>query len=291
MNNRTIRPTKTFASVALLALLALSAAPLVAQEPERPVHEGAARVFAIRPHAGMERQFEDGYRRHLDWHRQAGDPWAWYLWQVTNGERAGLYVDGTFEHRWSDFDAAVDPAGDGADNDVNVEPFAARPWNAAWRRLGATDGDFAALAERSRYLLVVEYRLRPDSAARVFDALDRARAVHPVALSSGTGDPASSPAWFALASGGEGPALVLVAPLPRWSGMSPLAPDPLLVALEALEPARRDGDASRLYRAITSAATSVRSEIWRFRPDLSVCRDAATHCHATVAARAVGADR
>ena len=46
-------------------------------------------------------QFADGYRRHLDWHTRAGDPWAWYMWRVSNGERAGLYVDGTFSHAWS----------------------------------------------------------------------------------------------------------------------------------------------------------------------------------------------
>src|SRR5438105_4346751 len=91
------------------------------------------RTFELRARPGFENQLDEGYRRHLDWHRGAGERWAWYLWEVTNGDRAGWYVDGTFGHAWADFDSSVDPPGDAANNDLNVEPFATRAANQDWR--------------------------------------------------------------------------------------------------------------------------------------------------------------
>src|ERR1044072_3583084 len=34
-----------------------------------------ARIAVLRPHDGDTVDFEAGYIRHLDWHRQAGDKW------------------------------------------------------------------------------------------------------------------------------------------------------------------------------------------------------------------------
>jgi hypothetical protein len=43
---------------------------------------------------------------------------------LISGERDGMLLDGTFFPQWTDLDAPVSPAGDGADNAVNVEPYA-----------------------------------------------------------------------------------------------------------------------------------------------------------------------
>jgi len=40
--------------------------------------------------------FEAGYRQHLRWHAAHADKLAWFAWYVTNGDRAGAFVDGTF---------------------------------------------------------------------------------------------------------------------------------------------------------------------------------------------------
>jgi hypothetical protein len=101
-----------------LALLLLIAAVAAAQE-----NRMFARITVIAPREGLARQFEEGYKRHLDWHRDAGDRWTWYGWTVATGERLGWFIDGTFDHAAEDFDAAVEPAGDVADNEKNVVPF------------------------------------------------------------------------------------------------------------------------------------------------------------------------
>ncbi len=81
--------------------------------------------FAIwKPHQGQAVDFENGYKRHLEWHRANGDRWSWHGWYFISGERYGQFIDATFHHKWSDFDAALKPAEDMGDNRINVFPYA-----------------------------------------------------------------------------------------------------------------------------------------------------------------------
>ena len=85
--------------------------------------------FAYAPHDRA--MFEAGYRRHLEWHRAAGDSLAWFGWDVLVGPRPDVFVDGVFGTPFQALDVRVDPAGDQADAAVNVlahaESVAASP--------------------------------------------------------------------------------------------------------------------------------------------------------------------
>jgi len=81
-----------------------------------------ARISVLRPHDGDTVDFEAGYIRHLEWHRQAKDPWSWYGWTVWAGERQRCFVYATFGHSAAEMDNPVDPAGDERDNIINVTP-------------------------------------------------------------------------------------------------------------------------------------------------------------------------
>jgi hypothetical protein len=83
-----------------------------------------ARLVVWQPRPGMERDFIEGYKRHLQWHRRNQDPWIWHGWTVTFGDRYGYFVDGTFFRTWAELDTPVSPADDAADNAVNVIPYA-----------------------------------------------------------------------------------------------------------------------------------------------------------------------
>src|SRR5687767_11966933 len=82
-----------------------------------------AHVSIWLPKAGNELNFENGYKQHLKWHAVNNDRWDWYGWYVISGDRTGHFIDATFGHPWSDFDHSVNPAGDGADNDLHTVPF------------------------------------------------------------------------------------------------------------------------------------------------------------------------
>ena len=76
-----------------------------------------------KPRAEQAQHFENGYKQHLKWHKDNGDSWSWYGWYVISGARAGLFVDATFNHAWSDFDKPVKPADDRDDNNLHTHPF------------------------------------------------------------------------------------------------------------------------------------------------------------------------
>src|SRR5690606_12816878 len=84
----------------------------------------AAFLFSYRIIPGMERDFFDGYRRHLEWHRSRADSLSWLGWTVVDGPGLGRFVDGAFGIPHRAFDERVDPAGDGADAARNVTAYA-----------------------------------------------------------------------------------------------------------------------------------------------------------------------
>jgi hypothetical protein len=102
---------------AAVALLLLFANLSSAQD-----HNIAA--FSIwKPKEGQEQRFPAGYQQHLLWHQRSGDKWDWYGWYVISGRNFGQFVDATFDHSWNDFNSPVNPAGDGADNNLHTDPF------------------------------------------------------------------------------------------------------------------------------------------------------------------------
>lgn len=94
-----------------------------------------ARIAILRPHDGRTVEFEAGYIRHLEWHRQAKDTWAWYGWTVWAGERQRWFVYATFGHSAAELDSPVSPAEDERDNISNVTPHAQYLGNALYEYL------------------------------------------------------------------------------------------------------------------------------------------------------------
>jgi hypothetical protein len=84
------------------------------------VHGPYARISILRPHDGDTVDFEAGYIRHLEWHRQAKDTWTWFGWTIWAGERQRWFVYATFGHSAESLDNPVSPAEDERDNIFNV---------------------------------------------------------------------------------------------------------------------------------------------------------------------------
>jgi hypothetical protein len=110
--------------VILLRLVVLAA---VISRTLLPIQTGRgpyARIAVLRPHDGHTIDFEAGYVRHLDWHRQARDAWVWYGWTIWAGERQRWFVYASFGHSAASLDSPVAPADDERDNILNVTPHA-----------------------------------------------------------------------------------------------------------------------------------------------------------------------
>src|SRR5262249_22824102 len=84
-----------------------------------------ARIAIMRALDGHSVDWEAGYIRHLEWHRQAKDPFAWYSYSVwASSERQRWIVYATFGHSAAELSNPVAPADDERDNLVNVLPHA-----------------------------------------------------------------------------------------------------------------------------------------------------------------------
>lgn len=174
------------ALVAALAFVAVS--PAWAQS--------YARMVVIVPKSGQAEAFEKGYERHLQWHKGVQDPWTWYGWTFVLGNRINRFMDGTFGHAAADFDAAVQPAADAADNSVNVVPYADFVSHGIYQRMDAMSAG-EPLPDTSPFLSMTTYHIRPGQEAAFEQAVARAR---------GT----SRQTWYRLQAGGEAPQYVLM---------------------------------------------------------------------------------
>jgi hypothetical protein len=180
------------------ALLACGGIPalLSAQTGRGPY----ARIAVLRPHDGKTVDFEAGYIRHLEWHRQVRDPWTWYGWTVWAGERQRWFIYATFGHSAGAFDSSVAPAADERDNIVNVTPHAQFVGNGVYEFLPPLSlGNGTPQPTARHELTTVE--LVPGTAQAFEDAL---RVSQPT-LKGET-------LWYRLIAGGTAPRYVRLRP-------------------------------------------------------------------------------
>src|SRR5258708_5708570 len=84
-----------------------------------------ARIAIMRAIDGHSVDWEAGYIRHLEWHRQAKDPFGWYsysVWASTERQRWIIYA--TFGHTAAELSNPGSPVEDERDNLINVLPHA-----------------------------------------------------------------------------------------------------------------------------------------------------------------------
>lgn len=189
-------------SIAAIAL-SITAQPAAAQTERGPY----ARIAVLRPHDGDTVDFEAGYLRHLEWHRQAGDKWIWYGWNVTFGERQRWFVYASFGHSAASLDNPVSPADDERDNILNVTPHAQFAGNGLYEFLPRLSrGSGVPRASARLELTTVDLHVGAES---TFEA---ALAGNQSALRAET-------LWYRLIAGGASPRYVRLRPQPNLSAV------------------------------------------------------------------------
>ena len=191
-----------FASVSLFLILMVISPLSMAEE----VAGQFARIVVIQPKAGHANEFSAGYKRHLLWHKENKDPWTWHGWTFVLGERIGQFMDGTFGHAVEDFDHAVNPAADAADNSQNVTPHANFVSHGIYQRLEAASTG-AMLPNTSPYMALHTYIVTQGQEA-AFEAAILEFSKH------AKHQPLS---WYRLRVGGPTAQYLLVRPLQSFS--------------------------------------------------------------------------
>lgn len=231
----------------MLMLIASAAAPAK--------DASAAHFYFYRPAAGKSDAFEQGYRRHLEWHRRHRDPLVWYAWTVEDGARAGQFVDASVGEPFAAFDRRVDPAGDGADAVANFMPFAtplAWPTYVLLRELST--GVPLEQRQPGATMQVTVFHVRPGGEPRFERAMLAARR----ALQALPDAPPHT--WYRLVVGGEAPQYMLLVSRENWASYDRFSRN--VSSLLA-----GDGAALADYAAVVRSSDT---ETWRYRPELSL---------------------
>lgn len=219
----------------LLVLLTLSVASL----PAAAQSGGTAHLYAYRVKDGAA--FEEGYRRHLDWHARHKDRLVWYAWYVAAGERANAFVDGTFGTSPGGLAGRPDPKGDADDFRANVgryvESIGDEGWD-LWR-------------EVSRATPWEQHLPKPVVHVFALAVTDRARFEAAIAAR-----PIEGASWYRASGSAPGNYLLIVPANPSDTKPSDIRPDLARIL-------GRDHPALLLAKA-------VRSERWRYAPRLAL---------------------
>jgi hypothetical protein len=201
-----------------LAGALLVATQLLAQTEKGPY----ARIAILRPHDGDTVDFEAGYIRHLEWHRQNKDTWTWYGWTIWAGERQRWFVYATFGHTAASLDSPVSPAEDERDNISNVTPHAQYLGNALYEFLSGLSRGTGEPQPTAR-LELTTVDVMPGS-ERAFEA----------ALGAEQSKLQDETLWYRMIAGGTSPRYVRLRPRPNLSALlnetSPL-PDKLIAKI------------------------------------------------------------
>ena len=201
------------AGVALFALAAGVFAQSGAASSDSD-HGPYARIAFLKPRDGNTVDFEAGYIRHLEWHRQANDPFVWYGWTIWAGERQRWLVYATFGHSAAAFDSAVKPAEDEKDNVANVVPHAEFAGSALYEYLPALSRGTGVPTPA------------PRAEMTTVDLLPGAAKAFETAVASPQSKPSDETLWFRMVAGGPSPRYVRLRPRPNLAAILGAATEP-----------------------------------------------------------------
>ncbi len=218
-----------------------------------------AKFYWVKVKPGMEQKYEEAYKKHVQWHRDQNDPWTWTAFVWETGERSGQYVVRTGEHYWADFDGRGEfEAADTAHAQANLLPL-----------VESVEVSYAeTLPELSRppegqepfpLVQVTQFEIRPEMSyqflsaiKKVRDALDKAE----------WGNPG---VWTRNLAGSAGNVYTVVTFHRNWASLK----EPETSLLGAVEKILGHAETSQLSESFWKCVKSSRSDLVRYRPDLS----------------------
>lgn len=236
------------------ALTSLLAAQPLAAEP-------AGEIGQIYTYRLLDKgAFEVGYRQHLQWHAERKDALVWYAWTVTSGQRAGLFIDGTFGATFAALDRRPDLPGDGANFAATAAPHATALGNETWR-LWRSVSTATPLEDRkpTAVIDIFQISVQPAQAARFEAAL--------AGLAAGRKPGTHGIAWYRIVRGGDMPAYAAIVGRSTWADIEKAGEQfPALLCAAY-------GTAPENAAAVMAEIAAIRTESWSYQPRLSLLPD------------------
>jgi hypothetical protein len=239
-----------------LSVLLLAALSVSAQSQPGNI---AALEFQT-PKNGMVKQYEDGRKQKVAWHKQQNDDQGLYVFETLTGERTGTYIVGRLGLHWADMDKPkVTDAADLAQYQALVGASVEKLTTAYYEYLPKVSNPPTDM--NGKYTEVFTYHIRPghnddfrSGIARGYEARQKMNSP-------------SHYSWYHLVNGGPGGTYVVTIQHANWASMED---DPAVKSLrEDLRAAFGEQEAMSVIDRLNNAIESTYSELIEFRPDLS----------------------
>ncbi|MEX0322873.1 MAG: hypothetical protein AB3N63_11990 [Puniceicoccaceae bacterium] len=245
--------------IGLLTLIGVVLTPvsLISGEDEMKI----GRLYKIKAHPGKSAEFGEALLKHIEWRREANDPWSWWAWQVVNGDELGTMYFYSGEHAWSDLDAYEDFEG-GDHFNATVGPLVAE----ASSMIDTVDEDISHWhpePEKVQYISVIQWQLKPGA---YWDFKEIVGKYHKLLRDN------DHPGYYGFnwtVNGGAGDMVTLLIPYEDWADMAP--PEETMQAM--LFRVLGKEEAMKLDKAFSKTIASTNSMIVKFIPELSVVHE------------------
>lgn len=244
----------------LIALLAALLLGLVSQNVRAQADNNLARIYYVDVKAGHGAEFEAALQKHAQWRKQQGDPWAWMVFQVVNGENLGDFYIRSGDHAWKDFDDYAEfSAKGGADFNTNVTPHI----ESISSLMTAVDMENSNWPQDDRPLnlfSVTTFHLKPGQGPVFNQAVSKAMGVIKEHNRPGY------VGFERVVNGLNSDAVFLVEPYENWAAMQGPEEDlgAFLIRILGQE------DAMKLFQQFDSTYDELESQVLMLRPELSV---------------------
>lgn len=211
------------------------------------------------PKNGMVKQYEDGRKAKVAWHKQQKDATALYVSEILTGEATGSYLVGAFGQHWADFDKPSVPVdADLAEYNKEIAPYVERMTAAYYEFLPKWSSPSNMDA---KYIEVIDFHVRSGKSDDFRSAVERIHEAHDKV------NPTLHYMWYRLDNGGPGGTYVLTIDHANWASFED---DPAIKSTrEALRQAFGEQEAMSVIERLNSSIESTSSEVIQPRPDLS----------------------
>jgi hypothetical protein len=240
-----------------LSLALLAACSVAAQEKPGNI---AALEFQT-PKPGMTKQYEEGRKQKIEWHKQQKDSQPLFVWETISGDYAGTYVVGRVGQHWSDFDnPSVPEAGDLDEYNkviaAYVQALVPRYYEFLPKISNPMNTELPTKMEQ-----IITFHVRSGKGEDFQSAITR---IHDAAQK--TNWPVHY-AWYALVNSGAAGEFVLTLPRAKWADFEE-KPD-VKPFRKMLEDAFGQEEADSIIKRLDASIESEYSDIVKFRQDLS----------------------
>jgi hypothetical protein len=212
------------------------------------------------PKNGMVKQYEDGRKQKVEWHKQQKDTQGLFVFQILTGERTGTYMVARFGQHWPDFDKpSVPDADDLAQYQKLVGGSVETLVTSYWEDMPKWSNPSPGMT--GKYVEVITFHVRYGHADDFRSAVARAMEARQKMNSP------SHYVWHRLVNGGPGGMFAVTYDRANFASMEE---DPAIKPLrDDLRAAFGEQEAMSVIERLNSSIESTYSELFQFRPDLS----------------------